>query len=551
MLGHSLRAKAVQAVRFPAAAQCALLGGLALIVFIFLPGPPFRLDQYDLPKDIALGVLGVACGLQLLTRENLCCGADRIGFTLLAFLCWGALALPVVGLNHVQGWRTLGLFGAAAMVFLLARCVGSFGGALKIYWGTVLILFVTCALVLLEAYGGIPFLSAPGRRPGATLGNRNLAARLACLGLPLLWNRIMTADRTAIRLTLLTMTSTMVAVIVLSRSRGALLVSCVLVIWLPLATRWQACADTHRRWRMAALPWIAAVALAGVTVVVLPNHLGWTAADFASSALRVAEYQSGTGRGRVIQAETSLRMIQRNPLWGIGPGNWSVVYPAYASTDDPSVKLGAYYPGPQIPRNDILALVAEWGIVGVGVGLTFFLALAHRTSRLLASGEARARSAGAIVFGVSLAATLLSMFDSVIRVAPTVVLVALVVGVALGDGEAAAGLRRAESYGWPRYTWRVLLGACSVVSFALARSAADDFRALRIINSFSSMNDLARAVSIAPNNVEARASLSFVLVGAGRCDLAAPHIRRAAQLQPFSLSIATFQKQCGLANDGR
>jgi hypothetical protein len=300
---------------------------------------------------------------------------------------------------------------------------------------------------------------------------------------------------------------------------------------------------------MAAIPWIAAVVFAGATVVVLPNHLGWSATDFASSALRVAEYQSGTGRGRVIQAETSLRMIRRHPLSGVGPGNWSVVYPAYASADDPSVMLGAYYPGPQIPRNDILTLVAEWGIVGVGVGLTFFLALAERTWRLLASGERRASSAGSIVFGVSLVATLIGIFDSVIRVAPTVVLVALIVGVALGDGEAAGGLRRAENNGWRRYTWKALLGACTVISFVLARSAAEDFRALRIINSFSTVNDLAHAVSVAPNNVEARALLSFVLVGAGRCDLAVPHISRAARLQPFSLLIARFQEKCGIPKE--
>jgi O-antigen ligase len=536
------------ALNFVASARFALLAGLALIVFIFLPGPPYRLDQYDLPKDVGLGVLGIACGLELLTRQRLS-REDHIGFPLLAFLCWGALAVPLAAINETQGWRTLGIFGAATTVFLLALSVGRSGAAREIFWGALGILFIMGTLVLLEAYGGIPFLSAPGRRPGATLGNRNLAARLACLTLPLLWNHLMAVNRTAIRLMLLTITSSMVAVIVLSRSRGAFLVSCGLVIFLPLAARWGASPDTYRRWRMAAFPWIAAVVFAGAAVSVLPNRLGWSATDFASSALRVAEYQTGTGRGRVIQAETSWRMIRRHPVWGVGPGNWSVVYPAYASVDDPSVMLGAYYPGPQIPRNDVLTLVAEWGLLGGGVGLAFFLVLLARTWRLLTSADARARSAGAIVFGVSLVAALLAIFDSVVRVAPSVFLLALLVGVALGDGEAAAGLKHAENYGWPLYTWRALVSACVVVSFGLARSAAQDFAALRIINSFSSVNDLARAVSVAPNNVEARALLSFVLVNAGRCDLAGPHISRAARLQPFSRLIAGFQEKCAIGKE--
>jgi O-antigen ligase len=550
MLDHSVPRVESPAFRaaltFVTSARFALLAGLALIVFIFLPGRPYRLDQYDVPKDVGLGVLGVACGLLLLSRQHPC-REDRIGFTLLAFLCWGAITVPLAGINETQGWSTLGIFGAATTVFLLARAVGRLGGAYEIYWGVLGIVFVMCALVLLEAYGGIPFLSAPGRRPGATLGNRNLVARLASLTLPLLWNRSMAVNRTAIRLLLLTITSVAVAVIVLSRSRGAFLISCGLVIFLPLATRRGAFPDTYRRWRMAAFPWIAGVVFAVAAIVVLPNRLGWSATDFASSALRVAEYQTGTGRGRVIQAETSWRMIRRHPLWGVGPGNWSVVYPAYASAGDPSVMLGAYYPGPQIPRNDILTLVAEWGLLGVSVGLAFCSALVERTWRLLTSPEARARSAGSIVLSVCLVAALLGMFDSIVRVAPSVVLVALLVGVALGDGEAAAGLTRGGEYQlWRLYTWGALLAGCVVVSFGLARSAAQDFGALRIINSFSSRNDLERAVSIAPNNVEARALLSFVLVNAGRCDLAAPHISRAARLQPFSLLIAGFQEQCGI-----
>lgn len=345
---------------------------------------------------------------------------------------------------------------------------------------------------------------------------------------------------------LLTTTSAIVAVVVVSRSRGAFLVSFGLMVFLPLTARWRASARTIHRWRSIALSWTAVTIVTGAGVVVLPNRLGWSASDFASSAHRLAEYQAGTGRGRVIQAETSLRMIEKNPLLGVGPGNWSVVYPIYADADDPSVVPDAFYPGPRIPRNDILSLIAEWGIAGVSLAIIFLVALVARSWHLLTSRHPQSRSAGSLVLVTLMGAVMLGIFDSVIRVAPTALLVALVVGVALGDGERVGKLRLRRS-AWPqRYAWMTLVGGCTFLSLVLTWSTAQDLRALRIVNSFSSTNDLARAVAIAPNNAEARALLSFALANAGRCDLAVPHMTHFARLQPFSLLVTRLQEKCGL-----
>jgi O-antigen ligase len=524
-------------------ATCTLLAGLAVVVFAFLPGFPFRLEQYDLPKDVALGILGSVGALHLLASRD-ADREDRIGFTLAAFLGWGLIAALLVSENGVVAWRTMGLFSAAAAVFLLARRAGRGGASSVAFQGTLLIVGLVCALVLLEAYGGIPFLSAPGRRPGATLGNRNLVARLACMALPLLWIRLVGVDRRATRCALMAALSGALAVIVLSRSRGALLVACGLAVLLPAITRWGAPAETCRRWRAAVITWSAALTLGSTAAVILPNRLGWTVSDFASSASRVAEYQTGTGRGRVIQAATTWRMIRAHPLLGVGPGNWSVTYPAYASQDDPSVILGAFYPGPQTPRSDLLPIVAEWGGVGASLGMLFLLVLGRRTLGLLVSRHEGARLNGVLLLGVVLAATTLGLFDSVLRVAPTVVLLAILAGLSLGHGEALAGLVRSHASWGPRYVWAA---ACAVVGFlsvSFARSATQDLRALRIINSFVSTKDLARAVRVAPNNVEARGLLSYVLVSMDRCDLARPHLQRAAQLQPLSLFFRTLQARC-------
>ena len=40
----------------------------------------------------------------------------------------------------------------------------------------------------------------------------------------------------------------------------------------------------------------------------------------------VADYQGGSGRGRLIQYERTLALAIRHPLLGVGPGNWPVEY---------------------------------------------------------------------------------------------------------------------------------------------------------------------------------------------------------------------------------
>lgn len=532
-----------QLIQSASPAICTLLAGFAVLLLAFLPGHPYRLEQYDLPKDIALGVMGgVSACLLLFSQDTGRQG--RIGFTLAALLGWGLMAAPLLGGNHFLALRTIGLFAAGVSVFVLAQRVGAIGASAKILNGTMLIIGVMCVLVLLEAYGGIPFLSAPGRRPGATLGNRNLAARLACMALPLLWIGLLANHGRALRYVLFAVLPATIAVIVLSRSRGAFVVTCVLAVLLPAASRWHASGQALARWRAAAMAWVAFLVLGIGAVFVLPNRLGWSGSDFASSARRVAEYQTGTGRGRVVQAATTWRMIVENPLWGVGPGNWAVVYPAYAPEDDPSVMRGAFYPGPQVPRNDVLPLVAEWGAIGVVLGIALVAAVGGRITQLLASRHEETQSHGVLALGVAIGATMLGLFDSILRVAPTIVLLALLLGLAFGAGDAEPGLNRADNSRAPRYAWRVAWGVYAVLSLIFARGAMQDFEALRIMNSFATAKDLARAVRIAPNNVEARAVLSYVLVSAGRCDLAMRYLTRAVQLQSHSRFLRSLQERC-------
>ena len=492
-----------------------LLAGLASSMFAFLYGPPYRLEQFDLPKELALGVLGVGCSLSLLSTRDAQARA-RLPLPLVGFLVWGVVFALGVATSTFASWRTLGAAAAAVAVFFVARERGRHGHAHAWFWGLLVLLGITAGLVLLEAYGGLPFFSSPGRRPGATMGNRNLAARLACFGLLLTWDRLVEANRRSVHVGLTVVATLFVSVIALSRSRSAMAVGLWLFLFLPPLTWWFSRGTTWRIRSAAVVGWALAFVVGSSLALGLPNRMGWTASELGASVRRIGEYQAGTGRGRAIQASTSLEMIRAHPLVGVGVGNWSVVYSAYADAGDPSVVPGAYYPGPQIPRNDLLAIVAEWGLLGSLPVLWGVALLVQHGVRRRAAPDPRVRRGGALLVGCLCTTALLGVFDSVLRVAPTVLICATTLGLVLG--EAAAYERRAPSasQGQRPWIWHVMWGGSLALSLLLTLSVTQDIRALRIVGSLSTIGDVERAVSVAPNNMEARALAAYLLVTAGR-----------------------------------
>lgn len=212
-----------------------LVAGLMLLVFGFLPGAPYRLEQYDLPKELTVGAVGGLSALYLMARED-AGDLDNQAIALWGFGIFGAVLVALVAKNASAGWRTMGMLGAVGAIFLLARSTSARIGPERIYCLTILLIFASCVIVLLEAYAAIPFLSSPGRRPGGTLGNRNLAARIACLALPLIWNRLIGTKHHAMQVGLFVVGSCVIATIVISRSRASYLTALILVIGLPMFT---------------------------------------------------------------------------------------------------------------------------------------------------------------------------------------------------------------------------------------------------------------------------------------------------------------------------
>lgn len=512
--------------------------GLTVLLLPFVPDRPIRPELFFLPKEAALGVAGFASAVVMLWRGKVSWDSG-IDMPLGALVCWGALLTVTVATNAPAGWRALGTLTAAMTLFLFARQLRSDADLDAAYTAACLVVLAVSLSVLLEAFGLLPFFSEPGRRPGGPLGNRNLAARVLCLALPLYWRQHLVADRVFVRAISLTGVMLALTAIILSRSRGAWVVTGAIVVALPAMSWLLRNEGPAHRLRSRTAAWIAAVVVGISAALILPNRMGWTSADVASSAQRVFELGSGSGRVRLIQAETSWRMAVDQPLSGVGPGNWSTVYARYAEDSDPSLTADALYPAPPLPRSDLLGLLAEVGLIGLtvaGIGIAVIL---NRLRRSLKAKDWKVRTTASIAAVSIGGAAVLGVVDPVMRLAPTLGLLAITVGTAIATQAGASRLDKRY-----RLAQRCMLGVCAVLSLFAASEAIREVVALRSLRSALVFDDLYRAVNVAPHNVEARAALASALMRVRRCDLALPHLERASRLEPFSGAIGAMRSEC-------
>jgi hypothetical protein len=297
----------------------------------------------------------------------------------------------------------------------------------------------------------------------------------------------------------------------------------------------------RRRLHSATWPWLAATTAGCLLAVILPNRLEWAPRDFASSAEHLLDGQTGTGRARLIQSRTTLLMIRSAPLWGTGPGNWPIKYADYAKRGDPSYTPAALFPAPAVPRGDLLSLTAEFGIAGlVLIGIAITGVIRHSLTTLRSSAPSERRSAE-MIFAMLCALFLLGLLDPIVRAPPTFAFATVAIGAAIAGPAKSRRVTRLRRAWW---AGPATLAVCAAGSLWLANSALRDTLALRVARAATSMSDLNRAVRVAPHNFVVRAMIASVLVQAGRCQMAEPHLLQAARLEPLSGAIRNLRERC-------
>jgi hypothetical protein len=189
------------------------------------------------------------------------------------------------------------------------------------------------------------------------------------------------------------------------------------------------------RGRLGAIALALTAGLLGATL--LPHRLAWSSGrPLARTLATIADLESGSGRGRVLQARTTLSMIAAHPILGVGPGGWSVEYSRYAPAGDPTVQRGEPWQTPPRATSDWLGLCAERGLPGllllVAAGLlAVWPALGRVLGRRGAGPEdPRVGDSAPDLALLGLFATLLPMsaFDCPLQVAPVAQLAFLAAG---------------------------------------------------------------------------------------------------------------------------
>lgn len=531
----------------------ALQIGAVVVVLAAVTWKEFELDRFYVPKELVLHLTAVIAGLAGLRAIR------RLPFTRIdALLTAFVLAGSVSAFFAENGWvavRALAASASGVVIYWTARALRRAGLAPSLLGAIALAVVVGTGTALLQTYGVETDFFSLNRAPGGTLGNRNSIAHMAAFGLPIIllvslratsWTRWLIAGVGAMLAA---------ATLVLTRSRAGFL-ACGAVLVVLLAAL--AVSPTLRRHGRTWVRVIVILALAGAGIAaatLVPNALNWRSDNpYLESLTGVANYQEGSGRGRLVQYRQSLRMAAAHPVLGVGPGNWPVVYPDYAADGDPS--LDNSEPGMTSnpwPSSDWIAFISERGFAAA---LLLVLALAGMgigAARQLVGGDDPDEALGATaLLAMLFAATVAGTFDAVLLLALPTLLVFAAAGALAPLERPGAGAASAmtDPDAVPASTDRTrsTAGTAAVIvllfiaAIGALRSAAQ-LTAMGVYANSSSTTWLSRASLIDPGGYRLHVRLARRGSGLGR-DARCEHALAARDLFPNAREARNLSSGC-------
>ena len=528
----------------PRADRAALVlvqAGAIAVVLASLPYKAFDLDRYFVPKELALHIaaLGAAMCI-LLPRGRL--SLARVDWLLIAYLALSTVS-AVFAENRWLSTRALAISFSGAALFWVGRVLRRDGLARAVLWAVAVAGAAGAATALLQAYGVTTEYFSLNRSPGGTFGNRNFMAHLSAIVAPTIVYCGVTARRSIGTLFAGILLGVIAAAEVLSRSRGAWLA--LLAAGVPLGViawmtreRWSARTTAQRLMVLG-----VAAAIGAVIALVLPNTLEWKSeSPYLESVRGMVNYQQGSGRGRLVQYTNSLRMALADPILGVGPGNWSVVYPRYASRGDPSISsLDEGMTSNPWPSSDWAAFASERGIPATVLLILIFLALLG-----LAAWHARvSRGTEPVLGAFALAATVIitlvvGAFDAVLLLAPPTICVWLLFGV-YAEPASASAPRQAIAGGVRQWAPVIMF----VLGLLAAGRNALQVAAMATVTASSRTPALERASLFDPGSYRIHMHLAEAYLNAGRCERARLQARDARDLYPMAVTPRQLLSQCG------
>jgi len=393
--------------------------GAIAVVLAALPYKAFDLDRYFIAKELVLHVCAAVAAF-LCIRNRTRITVTAVDVVLAAFLV-SSLVSAAFAINLWAAERALAISLSGAALFWVASALRRAGLVrpllVALAWGVVL----GAATSLAQAYGVQTEYFSLNRAPGGTFGNRNFVAHLAAIGTPVVVLVALTARKGFGSVFGGIAMAIVAAALVLSRSRAAwlaVLVLAVPVVILGVRT-WSRWREPRTRRRLVVLGVCTALGVAAA--VLLPNRLEWKSdSPYLDSAAGLVNYKVGSGKGRLVQYANSLHMTEAHPVFGVGPGNWPVAYPKYASRGDPSMSQEDGITSNPWPSSDWIAYLSERGVLGVVLLVLVLVGLLWRTFREF--GVRAGRDTERVLTAIALVGTLVAVavvgaFDAVLLIA--------------------------------------------------------------------------------------------------------------------------------------
>ncbi len=513
--------------------------GAVAIILAALPYKAFDLDRYFVPKELVLHVCAGVAALLCISHSK------RITVTVVDWLLAGFLAVSVVSTvfatNVWAAERAMAISLSGALLFWVAGALRRAGLVRPLVVALAAGVVLAAATSLAQAYGLETEYFSLNRAPGGTFGNRNFIAHMAAIGTPVVVLVALTARRGlgsifgGISMAIVT------AALVLSRSRAAWLAVIVLAVpvgALALMT-WSRWCEARTLRRLFVL---GAAAVAGATAaILLPNRLEWKSdSPYLDSATGLVNYKEGSGRGRLVQYTNSLHMTLAHPLVGVGPGNWPVAYPKYATHNDPSMSQDDGLTSNPWPSSDWVAYLSERGGIAFGLLLLTMIGLLGRAVRELRSGKGRdpERVLTAITLvGTLVAAAVVGAFDAVLLVAVPTYFVWTLAGALAPPGAGGVTIKTGV-----RQLGSLIVFGLAVIT--VGRSAGQ-FAAIAIYSTGSRTSAMARAAVFDPGSYRIHTRLAQAYLSRGDCTRARPQARAARDLFPHAAEPRREIAACG------
>jgi O-antigen ligase len=443
-------------------------GGAALLVFLLYA--PALQAPFLVPKFAALELMA-SLGLVSFALRRATTGGPRwapavtLGALLVlatSAVAWGAATIGPVGapyaVDAMARWGSL--LGLACGVSVIADLRKPRQRVLET---CTVAAAVVAAIGLLQHLELAPLAIPVFSRPGSTFGNRNLAAEVMAMALPLGVAALAGAQTRTSRVGLVVALGLELVFLAITRARGAWIgAACGLGVVLWLA-----------RERLSSAIFVVAVGAVAAAAVAasVPGRLSaHDAGDVKRYSGVVELLETGLdARGAAVRTRLGLwrrttAMVHDHPVLGVGPGNWPVVFPRYAEPGATEDGVLSATHAPRQAHDDLLERAAETGVPGLIALGALAAGTAMAARRRWATGEPEEHMIASAAAGALVALVGLSLTSFPLEMPGTIALGGLALGLVAPERNCPAPMTpKGRAY-------IAVFGALALVPFAAVRA---------------------------------------------------------------------------------